>query len=153
MPLLRSNKGHLTGASCGHKGRHWPESKFYHHHCVITLKHSCYCYFILKHTIFLRSSLSCINAPLHLCNNRSDWINSCVHAQLPSHGDCNTCLNEQASILHGKIWRHQNGHITNFWRGITFHLQQLRVLMIMMMMIINKMPRYWETLIRIRYCK
>ena len=52
MPLWRSNKRHLAGASCGHKGRHWPESKFYHHHCVITLKHSCYCYFILKHTVF-----------------------------------------------------------------------------------------------------
>ena len=29
MPLWRSNKGHLIGASCGHKGRHRPESKFY----------------------------------------------------------------------------------------------------------------------------
>ena len=29
MPLRRSNKGHLKGASCGHKGRHRPESKFY----------------------------------------------------------------------------------------------------------------------------
>ena len=29
MPLWRSNKGHLMGASCGHKGRHQPESKFY----------------------------------------------------------------------------------------------------------------------------
>ena len=29
MPLWRSNKGHLMGASCGHKDRHRPESKFY----------------------------------------------------------------------------------------------------------------------------
>ena len=29
MPLWRSNKGHLMGASCGHKGRHRPGSKFF----------------------------------------------------------------------------------------------------------------------------
>ena len=29
MPLWRNNKGHLMGASCGHKDRHRPESKFY----------------------------------------------------------------------------------------------------------------------------
>ena len=29
MPLWRSNKGYVMGASYGHKGRHRPESKFY----------------------------------------------------------------------------------------------------------------------------
>ena len=58
MPLWRSNKGHLMGASCGHKGRHRPESKFYRLLFHTHENRNFNCWFVIT-TVFGRQRSHC----------------------------------------------------------------------------------------------